>query len=171
MKLQLNMVNRIYYRLLSDDIPTLFKLKDGYFIKVYKPVIGCLSIHTGFKLIYVLWYILTIGNFKIYYVLDKTGRIIHFSHVMSKIYKYAFMPRINSIHIGPCWTHELHRGKGIYPAVLSKICSDYKEKNIYIFTKKENIASQKGIEKVGFKQFATGIKTKRLGIYIIKNVL
>jgi predicted GNAT family acetyltransferase len=87
---------------------------------------------------------------------------------MPKFFKYAFMLRNNSIHIGPCWTNKNQRGKGIYPAVLSKICSDYYKKNVYIFTEKENIASQKGIEKVGFKQFATGYKTRLFGVYKIK---
>lgn len=161
------MINRIYYRLLSKDSHNLIKLQDGYLVKVHKPVISCLNIHTRFKMVYVFWYLFTLGRYCIYYVYDENERIVHFSHVMPKIYKYAFMQKKNSIHIGPCWTHENHRGKGIYPAVLSKICTDYTQKNIYIFTKKENRASQKGIEKVGFKQFATGSKSKYLGIYKI----
>ena len=75
------------------------------------------------------------------------------------------MPRKNSIHIGPCWTDKNHRGKGIYPAVVSKICADYSQKDVYIFTDDDNISSQKGIEKVGFKPYATGFKTRFLVIF------
>jgi hypothetical protein len=101
----------------------------------------------------------------IYYVYDDAGRIINICHVKPKIFKYAYMPTKNSIHIGPCWTDKNHRGKSIYQAVLSRNCADHSQKDVYIFTDEDNISSQIGIEKVGFKRFATGFKTRCLGIY------
>lgn len=158
----------IYYKLSELEKNTDIPLVQGCKIKVHYPKVDKLNLHTHFKPIYFFWYFFTFGRYCIYYVYDENEKIVHFSHVMPKIFKYAFMFRKKSMHIGPCWTIENYRGKGIYPAVLSKICSDYSDKNVYIFTEKKNIASQKGIEKVGFKQFATGYKTKFLGIYKIK---
>lgn len=158
----------IYYKLLASKKNTYIPLIEECRVKVYYPKIWKLNLHTNFKPIYLFWYIFTLGQFCIYYVYDENEKIVHLSHVMPKIFKYSFMSEKNSIHIGPCWTSENQRGKGIYPAILSNICSDYSKKNVFIFTEKKNIASQKGIEKVGFKQFAKGYKTKFLGIYKIK---
>ena len=79
------------------------------------------------------------------------------------------MQRKKSLHIGPCWTDNKFRGQGIYPAVLSSICKNNSETNMFIFTEDENIASQKGITKVGFKKFSNGYKSKHFGIYKILN--
>lgn len=157
----------VYYRLLATEDAELIPLAQGYEIKVFSPRLNKLSLHAGFSPLYIFWFLLTRGKYKIYYVFDSEERIEHYSNVMPKIFKYAFMPRKNSIHIGPCWTSKSSRGKGLYPAVLSRICQDYKNYNIYIFTDQGNIPSVKGIEKVHFRKFATGFKSKGLGVYII----
>lgn len=154
-----------YYRLLAKNKPIESPLYPEYHSVIFSPRISKLNLHTGLKPLYIFWYILTLGKYQIYYVYDKSGQIIHYSHIMPKIYKYAFMPRKNSLHIGPCWTSSSSRGKGVYPAILSKICKDHNNKNIYIFTDQNNIPSQKGIDKVGFQLFSNGIKTKLFGIY------
>lgn len=124
----------IYYKLSSSEISTAISLKPCYKIKIYHPRLGKLNNHTHFKIIYLFWYFFTIGRYIIYYVYDENDRIIHFSHVMPNFFKYAFIQQQNSIHIGPCWTHENYRGKGIYPAVLNKICTDNSRKNVFIDT-------------------------------------
>lgn len=158
-----------YYKLSALQKSAVISLTLGYKIKIHHPKIGKLNLHTHFKTIYLFWYLFTFGRYSIYYVYDEDECIVHFSHVMPRIFKYAFMSRRNCIHIGPCWTNENHRGKGIYPAVLSKICNDNIQKDVYIFTEKKNLASQKGIEKAGFMLFASGIRTKFLGIYKVYN--
>lgn len=157
----------IFYQLLAGERYNIIKINDYYRISIFIPSITKLNLLPKFNALYLFWFILTLGQYQIYYVFDKNNIIIHSSIVMPKIYKYAFINKIDSIHIGPCWTHEQNRGFGIYPSVLAKICTDFPMKNIFIFTDIKNIASQKGIEKVGFKKFAEGIKTKHLGIYQI----
>lgn len=80
----------------------------------------------------------------------------------------------NEAYIHYCETAPEARGKNIYPAVLSRIVNDFKDKykNIYISTNIKNIASRRGIEKAGFKEIEKiriivilGIKIKK----IIKN--
>jgi|LFRM01.2.fsa_nt_gb RimJ/RimL family protein N-acetyltransferase len=68
------------------------------------------------------------------------------------------------IHIGPCWTAEKYRGKGIYPYILGCILNDYLRKDVYIFCDEKNYSSIKGIQKVGFELCGYGERTKPLGI-------
>ena len=57
-----------------------------------------------------------------------------------------------------CRTVEHARGKGIYPATLERIVNDHFEEGYctaWIYTTRENIASQKGILRAGFGLVAT----------------
>ena len=57
-----------------------------------------------------------------------------------------------------CRTVECARGKGIYPATLQRIVNDHFEegyRTAWIYTSRENIASQKGILRAGFGRVAT----------------
>ena len=67
----------------------------------------------------LLWNIATLGKTKAYAVYDGAQRI-HFSYVVRGREKFRFLGK-SDIEIGPCWTHEKYRGRGIYPAVLSSI--------------------------------------------------
>lgn len=61
------------------------------------------------------------------------------------IYKQAMM-------LGPYWTHDSHRGKGIYGRLLKQSISLTPQNfPLIIYTSPENINSQKGIEKLDFK--------------------
>lgn len=61
------------------------------------------------------------------------------------IYKEAMM-------LGPYWTKDSHRGKGIYGRLLKQSISlATKNFPLIIYTSMENINSQKGIEKMDFK--------------------
>lgn len=96
------------------------------------------------------FYIITKGDFEIYYV-ENDNNIIHTSYVSGKCFKFRFMKK-GDIEIGPCYTNKEHRGKGIYPEVLRTICYERKSliTNIYIFVDENNISSIKGIEKSNF---------------------
>jgi len=65
-----------------------------------------------------------------------------------------------------CETAPEARGKNIYPAVLSKIVTDLKDKyrNIYISTNIKNKASRRGIEKAGF------VEIERIKIVVILGI-
>jgi hypothetical protein len=72
------------------------------------------------------------------------------------IYKDAMM-------LGPYWTNELHRGKGIYGRLIKQSIALAKPNiPLMIYTRPENISSQKGIEKMGFKE---------IGVYKIELIL
>jgi len=104
-----------------------------------------ISIYVVMK--YILKYILN-QEFIIIGVLDKNNQLIHYSYCSGRGFSYPFINK-KEIVIGPCWTKEDCRGKGIYPAVLGNICSD-PEIKYYIFCKPENSSSKKGIAKLAF---------------------
>jgi RimJ/RimL family protein N-acetyltransferase len=59
----------------------------------------------------------------------------------------------NEGYIHYCETAPWARGKGIYPAVLSRIAEDHENLcNLFICVNSENKASLRGVEKVGFKE-------------------
>lgn len=61
--------------------------------------------------------------------------------------------------VGICSTSPSFRGLGLYPLVLSYICEYLKENGkliVFISTRKENIASIKGINKAGFTVYGRG---------------
>jgi methionyl-tRNA formyltransferase len=60
--------------------------------------------------------------------------------------------RKNEIFIHYCETAPEARGKNIYPNVLGKIIKEHSNKDILISVNEENIASIKGVEKVGFRE-------------------
>ena len=72
-----------------------------------------------------------------------------------------------------CRTAEDYKGNKIYPFLLSKLSkilfSKYNIKNIYIDTDIENIPSQKGIEKAGFRKIYLVKRLKLLGFFISWN--
>jgi hypothetical protein len=140
-------------------------------IENFKPKLLRLKLHPDRLLLYIFWFIFTRGKYQIYYVKDKNGTIIHYSHVLPKIFKFPFMKK-KDLEIGPCWTHEKFRGKNIYPYVLTFIINDLciPGRSFYIMTDENNIPSQKGILKAGFRFIAKGNKKGILGIYTYKSI-
>lgn len=64
-----------------------------------------------------------------------------------------------------CRTAEWARGKGLYPATLRRIVAEHFEtgySTAWIYTTRQNVASQRGIMRVGFRQVLT-LPAFRLG--------
>ena len=76
------------------------------------------------------------------------------------------MPK-KGLHVGPCVTKKDERERGYYPYLLSMIVEDNPHKKCYMIVSPKNIPSIRGVEKAGFRSFATGYRT-RLGRYNIK---
>ncbi len=105
------------------------------------------------------------------------GKCVHRSWVQFGEKEVSLTPFIkrkikqNEAYIHYCETAPEARGKNIYPAVLSKIVSNIKDKykNIYISTNINNKASRRGIKKAGFREIEKmriivilGVKIKKL---------
>ena len=143
---------------------------EQYNVKKFKPDFLNLSINPNeknsfkSKLARLYFYIITKGNFDIYYVEDN-NEIVHTSYVVGKCFKFYFMKK-GDFEIGPCFTNKEHRGKGIYPCVLKSICCDKynPEGSMYIFVHENNKSSIRGIEKLD-PELIGNLKKCKLGIY------
>ena len=156
----------VYFRLLSKSENSYKSIiPDGLELRVRKP--RSMSVHD------LLWTFLSLGRYCEYILVDKVSqRVVSKAQVMPKIFIFQFMTGKRGLHIGPCSTIKEYRGKGFYPLLLSCIFDDYRNKvdTFYIFCDENNIASIRGIKKVGFSAFGRGCKN-RFGIYVVKELL
>jgi len=143
----------------------LGEILEGYHIDVFHPTLFNLSAHSSRLFIYLFWFIITKGQYKIFYV-KKNDVIVHYTHVLPKFFKFPFMCS-KDLEVGPAWTAESYRGKKIFPSMIIYLLKYFKEKNrnFYILIHVDNIPSQKAVMKTGFKKWGKGIKTNKLGIY------
>jgi len=82
----------------------------------------------------------------------------------------------NEVYLYDAYTKPEHRGKGLYPAVLTELLNYSKEKNFsraLIFVQKGNRASHNGVIKAGFTLFQEIIFIKLIGLtfYILEKIL
>lgn len=116
----------------------------------------------------ILFSLVTRGKYKICYVLSPDGELIHYSFVIPYCAKFSFMDK-DDLQIGPCWTNEKYRGRGIYGRVLDyiaqKAVSFNPNTNLYVLIRKANIESTKGINKANYIPVGECKKTKYLKLY------
>lgn len=113
----------------------------------------------------IMWFVLSAGKYHIYEVTNEDGRIIHRSKVIGRCLKFPFLPK-GAYEIGPCLTEEDFRGKGIYPKVLTHICSVFRS-DLYMIIRDDNYSSIRGVEKAGFVKVGAGYRD-RFGIWRMK---
>ena len=82
-----------------------------------------------------LWNVM--GGGLIEYQIVKNGNKICSARVVRKIWFFPFM-QSNGLHIGPCFTVESERGKGLYPYLLSHIVNDNEGKEFYMIVNENN---------------------------------
>jgi GNAT superfamily N-acetyltransferase len=71
--------------------------------------------------------------------------------------KFGFLAS-DAVMLGPYFTFEAYRGKGLYRRLLLtsvRLCCERPERPILVYTWPENTASQRGIEKAGFQYIGT----------------
>lgn len=161
----------VFFRFDDRDIFLKGKADDvlaSYTLEIFSPSLKKLKRHQSSRIIYLFWFLITRGRYKIIYLSDGNV-IIHYTHIFPKFFKLPFMSS-KDLMIGPAWTIESYRGKGIFPAVITYIVKNFKKvgRSFYIFAHADNVASQKAIEKAEFYKWALGYKTKKLGIYKVE---
>jgi hypothetical protein len=165
--------NYIFFRLHNEEISNqkrFEKVLEKYDIEIFVPTFLQLKKHQVRGYIYLFWFLFTKGKYRIIYV-RKGGKIIHYTHVLPKFFKFPFMSS-KDLEIGPSWTDDLYRGKGIFPAVIEYTVQNFKEKGriFYAFAYIDNKSSQKAILKASFSKWMNGYKAGKQGIYRIENV-
>ncbi len=122
------------------------RLENVYCVEFRKIVPSFLNLHN------LMWHVFSWlrGRLFFEYQAVKEGKIVSYAQVVTKLPIFPFMSK-NSWHIGPCATIEEERGKGFYPLLLQYIRDTHTtdECDYYMMTKDWNVASQRGIAKVG----------------------
>lgn len=172
----------IFYCKQFDDIinPTSIIARDIYSFKIWKPTMyKIMPKGIPSKKSFFFWWLFyfpklfTKSSYSIFTVYCGK-KLVHYSLISPKCFKFPFMETID-IQIGPCWTHDRHRRKGIASYVITEILKLYKKKNrkFWYITREENKASGRVIVKVGFIEYGKGTRKKRFGanIFVIEDEL
>jgi RimJ/RimL family protein N-acetyltransferase len=140
----------------------------GFEASIFEPKILNLSQEKGTLLKDIAWFILSFGQYKIVYLRDG-NTIVHSSYLIPKNIRFPFMGK-NDLQIGPCYTNENYRGKGIYTTVLKLIPQVLAEPNrtFWIFTTEHNFISQRAIERSGYLRIGSVIPEGFLRV--LKNI-
>ena len=100
------------------------------------------------------------------------NRLVHASWMTERPGSSPFDPLFRRMteegaaYIGPCATAESHRGAGLYPSMLRRICDYARERGLrraLINSAGENAASIRGIEKAGFRLLGRAMRVQALG--------
>jgi SAM-dependent methyltransferase len=98
------------------------------------------------------------------------GEVIHHSVVTTKSFKYPFMGQ-NDFQIGMIFTQSEFRRKGLASYALEEILrrNEAPNRTIWYITQKDNLASRKLAEKLGFSEYADAARKTffLLGRYIV----
>lgn len=115
----------------------------------------------------LMWNVFCFGNCSIYRLYDDNV-LVHSSLVARSKIKFPFLKK-EDIEIGPCWTNADYRGRNIYPYILSLIIQKEIRTNgsAYMIIDDENMASIKGVSKVGFVNTGQVVKKDRFTRYIL----
>lgn len=108
-----------------------------------------------------------------YFIIDN-GVSVHNSVLFDKVFLLKLIGKKGST-IGDCYTHPNYRGQSIYPFVIHSIAKevllDAKKTAVFMIVNQDNLSSIKGIEKAGFRKYAS-INAKRwLWFYFDKNII
>lgn len=101
---------------------------------------------------------------------------ITFNQILVDEIQMTLKIKDHEVYLYDAYTKPEHRGKGLYPAILTNLLSYSKQKDFsraLIFVRKGNKASHSGIIKAGFIQFQelVFIKLVGLALYILKEII
>jgi len=145
-------------------------LDQQYLVEVWKPTLQRPVPKFSAKAPFFAWSALKLlklfgsAHYVVFFV--KHGEeVVHYSVVLPKYFRTPFMGK-NDLQIGPCWTHNEHRRKGIASYVIHEILESYKEPNrrFWYIVREGNIPSRRLVEKAGFILYGKGIRKRRLGM-------
>jgi hypothetical protein len=110
---------------------------------------------------------------KKYFIIDN-GVSVHNSVLFDKVFLLKLIGNKGPA-IGDCYTNLAYRGQSIYPFVIHAIAKEMLIENknaaVFMVVNKDNSSSIKGIEKAGFRRYAS-INAKRwFCFYFDKNII
>ena len=119
---------------------------------VHSPDLFSLNKYGANMVINFLWYIFTLGKFKIVYLLDG-DTVVHYSYITPKTFRFPFMGK-NDIMVGPCFTNVYYRNNGVFTKVLRLINSVYCDKDLWICANLNNAASIQAFVSSGYNFYS-----------------
>ena len=116
----------------------------------------------------------TISKNKIKYFIVEKGISIHNCFLFSNIYLLGLINKKGPV-LGDGFTRPEYRGKSILPFVISyivnKMVFDENMKEVFIIINTSNLSSIAGVEKTGFKRYASITASRWLWFYFDKNIV
>jgi len=106
------------------------------------------------------------GNGKTSFTIYDHGKFVHQSFLYDKVHLLKTIGKRGPA-IGNCVTDAAYRGQSIYPKMICRIATEQLrngQKEVFIIVNTDNKASIRGIEKAGFKLYAS-IKAKRFLLF------
>ena len=164
--------NLIFFKKNNVKYNDAFDLKEDLTIRIFKPTLLKLKPHKNKIFIYLFWYLFTFGKYKIIYVTNRDEKIVCYSHLLPKFFKFPFMAK-QDLHMGPSWTDPNYRGQGIFTYVKNHTLQTFHNKGVafWAIVEKDNYPSIRVQLKNGFEIVGTGAKSKLLGRYEITCLL
>lgn len=154
----------IYFKLDKACLPAEIQVDECYQLRVCRPKMN--NFHN------ILWRFLSALSFRspkfMEYQYLYEGEVVAYLQVIHRLPFFRYIP-IGGVHTGPAFTLPVHRGRGLHPALLWHIINDNRDKDFYNCVDETNIASIKGIERIGYKPFAVG--HKRFKFYVVEKYL
>lgn len=165
MKKSEEVINKQVYFFYKKDKINRVEIEDRFRSFFFYPRLFKLKLHPGSFFLYLFWFVFSFGRYRIFYIVDeKSGVIAHYSNILPKIFKYAFMNK-DDWYIANCYTDSKFRGCRLYSFALYDIANKMKGTNIWGGTRDNNIPSIKGLDRAGYKKVSRGYKTNFFGIY------
>lgn len=109
-----------------------------------------------------------IGKGYVVYTVYRKNRLVHYSGLAPRCFKYPFMNK-NDLIIGPVWTAAEVQRKGIAKAVIRKLLKDYAghaAETFWYVTQEKNLESNQLIQACGFKKASKSTVARQLGLRI-----
>jgi predicted GNAT family acetyltransferase len=157
---------KLYKKTINDlDLTPIIGFSDfGYSILIFKPTLLRLGVDNSEMIKKFLWYFITMGRYRILYIMEDK-KVVHYSFIIPKNFRFPFIGP-DDLEIGPCFTENNYRGRGIYTRVLQMIPQIFKDsaRTFWIYTLQNNNISQRAIEKAGYNSCGLARNTKVLRI-------
>jgi len=161
--------NLVFFRLEYAGPSRKRHLPEGLTAELFKPSLLHLYAHNGSFLLYMFWYIFSLGNYRIFYVRNREHRVVAYSHLLPRIFKFPFMSR-DDLHMGPSWTDPEYRNRGIHTYMKHTLLEKFDQRGraFWAVVEARNTPSIRVQHKNGFEEVGRGYKSRYLGIYTMK---
>jgi RimJ/RimL family protein N-acetyltransferase len=151
---QLAELNLKLYKISTDEVESIDSWPEyfmGYKLIVYKPGLFSRPEHGTNFIRNLLWNIISLKRYTILLLYDN-DILVHSKGITCKTYRFGYMGK-NDLHHQQAFTNPDYRCKGILTNILKLIPSYYKKdhKLVWVYCDVVNTASQKAIEKAGYK--------------------